>query len=103
MSNLTEKIRLVICMSSKTCNVHGGADLLYQRLLEALGEPSDFRCTKSVRWEHANCLGKCGLGPNLVFYPKGDWFHYTDPEKLEHIIQRFLALRAIYEIEIDNT
>jgi (2Fe-2S) ferredoxin len=101
-SNLSKKTRLVICMSRKTCNAHGEAEPLYQRLLEELGEPSDFRCTKSVRWEHANCLGECGLGPNLVFYPEREWFHYTDPEKLEHIIQQFLALRAASEIEIDN-
>jgi (2Fe-2S) ferredoxin len=99
MSSPTEKIRLVICMSRKTCNAHAEAEPLYQRLLDTLGEPSDFRCTKMVRWEHANCLGECGLGPNLVFYPKGEWSHYTDTEKLEHIIQHFLELRADYETE----
>jgi (2Fe-2S) ferredoxin len=102
MSDLTEKIRLVICMSRKTCNAYGEADPLYQRLLEALDEPSDFRCTKTVRWEYANCLGQCGLGPNLVLYPDSNWFHYTDPEKLEDIIQQFLALRAASETEIDS-
>ena len=103
MSELNDKKRLVICMSKKTCNTHGEAEPLYQRLVDALGEPSDFRCTKTVRWEYANCLGQCGLGPNLVFYPKGDWFHYTDPEKLEDVIQQFLTLRAASEIEIDNS
>lgn len=99
---LQQKIRLVICMSKKTCNTYGEAEPLYQQLLETLGEPSDFRCTKNVRWEQANCLGQCGLGPNLVFYPEGDWSYYTESDDLEQIIQKFLELRAIYDTEIDD-
>lgn len=99
MSCLSEIKRLVICMSKKTCNAHGEADPLYQHLVDVLGEPSDFRCKKTVRWEYANCLGQCGLGPNLVFYPDGNWFHYTDSEKLEHIIQEFIVLRTASETD----
>lgn len=88
-----QKIRLVICMG-KNCNASGQAEPLYDGLAAALGEPSDFRCTKMVRWERANCLSQCERGPNLVFYPMAQWFHATDKAKLDEIIARFLDLRA---------
>src|SRR5690606_34894341 len=66
MSMSNAKIRLVICMG-RTCNATGQAEPLYAELEKQLGEPSDFRCTKRVRWERANCLSHCGKGPNLAF------------------------------------
>lgn len=88
-----EKIRLVLCISTKSCNANGAVNPLYQRLVEALGEPDDFRSTRTVRWEVANCLDRCGQGPNLVWYPEGRWSHFTTWEQVEAIIAEFLALR----------
>lgn len=92
-----EKIRLVLCISTKNCNSNGAVNPLYQRLSEALGEPDDFRSTRTVRWEVANCLDRCGDGPNLVWYPEGRWSHFTTLEQLTTIIAEFLALRQTHE------
>lgn len=94
MSNA--KIRLVICMG-RTCNATGQAEPLYAELEKQLGEPSDFRCTKRVRWERANCLSHCGKGPNLAFYPAAEVFHAVDKTQLQAIIAQFLAYRATHD------
>ena len=87
-----QKIRLVLC-KGKTCNANGDAEPLYARMVEALGEPSDFRCKKHVRWEIANCLSLCGSGPNLMLFPEFKHYDRTNPKKLEKIIQEFIVIR----------
>ncbi len=90
MDNRQRRIRLVISMG-KTCNAYGEAESLHKRLVAVLGELDDFRSTRTVHWERANCLDRCGEGPNLVFYPQGIWFHHTDLPTLERIIAQFRA------------
>ncbi len=48
-------IRLVICIG-RNCNPNAEAEPLFQELEATFDEPSDFRCTKTMRWERANCL-----------------------------------------------
>lgn len=92
MDTKLQKIRLVLCIG-KSCNANHEADALFQRLEETLGEPSNFTCPKMIRWETANCLSWCDDGPNIAIFPAGEFFHHMTPQKLEPLIERFLALQ----------
>lgn len=83
-----QRVRLVMCMG-RNCNVNQQNEVLYQRVCEELGEPADFTCRTTVRWERANCLSHCEIGPNLVFYPEGRWYHHATMDDLDEIFARY--------------
>jgi len=41
-----------------------------------------------VRINAAGCLDRCELGPNMVIYPEGVWYHYRSREDLDEILQK---------------
>ncbi len=40
-----------------------------------------------VRINIAGCLDRCELGPTMVIYPEGVWYHYRSTEDLDEILQ----------------
>lgn len=44
-----------------------------------------------VRINQAGCLDRCELGPTLVIYPEGVWYHYRSIEDAEEILQTHLV------------
>lgn len=44
-----------------------------------------FRVNKS------GCLDRCELGPVLVIYPDGTWYHYKDKEDIDEIIDTHIV------------
>jgi len=40
-----------------------------------------------VRVNSAGCLDRCELGPTMVIYPEGVWYHYRTLEDAEEILQ----------------
>lgn len=40
-----------------------------------------------VRINNAGCLDRCELGPNLVIYPEGVWYHYRTNADIDEILQ----------------
>ena len=50
---------------------------------KALGIP-DIRINKS------GCLERCELGPTMVIYPEGVWYHYETREDIDEIIERHI-------------
>lgn len=45
---------------------------------------------EGVRINTAGCLDRCELGPNMVIYPEGVWYHYSNLEDAEEILQRHI-------------
>jgi (2Fe-2S) ferredoxin len=43
-----------------------------------------------VRINSAGCLDRCELGPNLVIYPEGVWYHYKTQQDLDEILETHL-------------
>ena len=41
---------------------------------------------KNVRVNSAGCLDRCELGPDLVIYPEGVWYHYDTKEDVDEIL-----------------
>jgi NADH-quinone oxidoreductase subunit F/NADP-reducing hydrogenase subunit HndC len=39
-----------------------------------------------------SCFGQCDLGPNVAFYPEGEWYgHLAGPEDAERIVRHALV------------
>ena len=45
---------------------------------------------KGVRINAAQCLDRCELGPTLVIYPEGIWYHYRTKADLDEIVETHL-------------
>ncbi|MBF0184660.1 MAG: (2Fe-2S) ferredoxin domain-containing protein [Magnetococcales bacterium] len=43
-----------------------------------------------VRVNQAGCLDRCELGPVLVIYPQGTWYHYRSRDDIDEIVSRHL-------------
>ncbi len=44
-----------------------------------------------VRINSAGCLDRCELGPTMVIYPEGVWYHYRTTEDLDEILETHLV------------
>lgn len=52
---------------------------------------------KKVRVNTAGCLNRCSLGPILVIYPEGVWYHYENQSDIDEIIESHLMQGEIVE------
>jgi len=46
---------------------------------------------EGLRINQAGCLDRCELGPVMVIYPEGVWYHYRSIEDAEEILQSHLV------------
>jgi len=46
---------------------------------------------EDVRINAAGCLDRCELGPNLVIYPEGVWYHYRTRADLDEILDTHIV------------
>lgn len=44
----------------------------------------------AVRVSDSGCLGRCKAGPNIVIYPEGVWYTYSDKNDIDEIIQEHI-------------
>jgi (2Fe-2S) ferredoxin len=44
-----------------------------------------------VRINASGCLERCELGPTMVIYPEGVWYHYETRDDVDEILQRHLV------------
>jgi len=45
---------------------------------------------ESIRVNNSGCLERCELGPTLVIYPEGVWYHYETKEDVNEILDRHI-------------
>ena len=45
---------------------------------------------RGVRVNASGCLDRCELGPNMVIYPEGVWYHYNTKEDIDEILAEHL-------------
>ena len=43
-----------------------------------------------IRVNNAGCLERCELGPNLVIYPEGVWYHFETKDDIDEILERHI-------------
>ncbi len=59
-----------------------------------------------VRINASGCLDRCELGPTMVVYPEGVWYHYSSMEDAEEILQEHIIRGRIVErlrLRVDQT
>ncbi len=91
------KYHLFFCTNTRDdgtafCQEHGAQsmrDYAKQRVKELK--------LKKVRVNNAGCLNRCKLGPMLVIYPEGVWYHYESREDIDEIIDSHLLQGKIVE------
>ena len=56
-----------------------------------------------TRINKAGCLDRCALGPVMVIYPEGVWYHYATREDVDEILESHLIGGTIVErLRLDN-
>ena len=50
-----------------------------------------------LRVNQAGCLDRCELGPTMVIYPGGTWYHYKTEADVDEILERHVAGGEIVE------
>jgi (2Fe-2S) ferredoxin len=45
---------------------------------------------ENIRVNASGCLDRCELGPNMVIYPEGVWYHYDNADDVDEILQKHL-------------
>ena len=66
------------------CCVDKGAVAL-QDYMKKMGKE---RNIKGLRVNKAGCLDRCELGPTMVIYPEGVWYHYKTEADVDEILER---------------
>jgi (2Fe-2S) ferredoxin len=46
---------------------------------------------EDVRINSSGCLDRCELGPTMVIYPEGVWYHYRTREDVDEILRTHVA------------
>jgi (2Fe-2S) ferredoxin len=71
--------------------------------LKALIESDFVRHGGNVRVSRSGCIGACGSGPALVFYPAGRWYTYTSEDDINIIYSaELLSKDAADHLRIDR-
>jgi len=70
--------------NSKSCGGNGAERLLRyaKRRVQSIEESEEI----NIRVNASGCMGRCELGPLLVIYPEGTWYHCNSQYDLDEII-----------------
>lgn len=73
----------LVCVYGEWCQ-KVGAEELRARLKAAV---KDAGLAKELRVTKSGCLGQCGHGPNLVFWPENVWYSRVHAEDVPEIMR----------------
>ena len=104
MKNFYEK-HLFFCVQVKDpgkqcCSQAGSADLAdyAKSRLKELGMYGEGK----IRVSRSGCLGRCSDGPNLLIYPEGVWYTFTNQADIDEIIDLHLLKGQIVDRLIND-
>ena len=101
------KHQLFFCInqraSGKRCCAQGNAEELRdyaKKRLKKLGLHKAGECRANT----SSCLDRCELGPVLVIYPEGVWYHYENTHDIDEIIdQHILQGKIVNRLLLPST
>ena len=70
------------------CCKHRGAEALRDYMKKRGKELRKDLGGRRLRVNQAGCLDRCELGPVLVIYPEGTWYHYRSKDDVDEILGR---------------
>ncbi len=47
----------------------------------------------NIRVAQAKCLGKCGLGTNIMVYPDNTWYSHVGPADVQALADKYLPIK----------
>src|SRR5436190_9546980 len=65
------------------CCAAGGSEKLHGYMREAARQMG----IENIRCNASGCLDRCELGPNMVIYPEGVWYHYENTQDIDEILE----------------
>src|SRR5712691_2938707 len=80
---------IFICMNVRPeghprgCCSAGGSEKLHGYMREKARQLG----IESIRCNASGCLDRCELGPNMVIYPEGVWYHYETTQDIDEILE----------------
>ena len=70
-----------------SCSLRGSIAL--QEYMKARAK--DLKSNIRLRINKSGCLDRCELGPVMVIYPEGIWYHYDDENDIDEILESHIA------------
>lgn len=80
------------CINEDGCGKNGTDKL--QKYMKARAKELGIA---GVRINKSGCLGRCDLGPTMVVYPEGVWYHYKTQQDIDSILSEHLMGGRIVE------
>ena len=92
--NLYFDVHVFCCINERTaghprgsCSLRGSIAL--QEYMKARAK--DLKSNIRLRINKSGCLDRCELGPVMVIYPEGVWYHYDDENDIDEILESHIA------------
>lgn len=86
---------ILICVNERELGEDACANRGSAAIAERLKQEAKDRGLKGrVRVSRTQCLGLCKIGPNIVVWPEGIWYHGVTMEDVPTIVQRHLDSAA---------
>jgi (2Fe-2S) ferredoxin len=70
----------------RRCCSAGGSEKLHGYMREKARQMG----IENIRCNTSGCLERCELGPNMVIYPEGVWYHYENTQDIDEILETHL-------------
>lgn len=100
------KKHIFICTNQKvpgkTCCANAGGESFFSYFKNKL-EDLELHGRGRIRVSKSGCLGRCALGPSLVIYPEGVWYHYTTLADIDEIVTTHLLSECVVERLLINS
>jgi (2Fe-2S) ferredoxin len=92
--NLYFDVHVFCCINERaaghprgSCSLRGSIAL--QEYMKARAK--DLKSNIRLRINKSGCLDRCELGPVMVIYPEGIWYHYDDENDIDEILESHIA------------
>lgn len=82
--------------AGKECCANGNAVALHQYAKNKI-KNLQLQGKGKIRVNIAGCLDRCSLGPVLVIYPEGVWYHYETEADIDEIVEKHILQGKIVE------
>ena len=93
-------IHVFCCVNERPPGHHRGScsargSIALQEYMKARGK--ELKINQRIRTNKCGCLDRCELGPVMVIYPEGTWYHYRSREDIDEILDSHVTHGRLVE------